>query len=159
MKTFEEGDRVTHKTYGDGTVITPRYGTGWPTVQFDSGEKIMTSDELLTPVPTAPAAPFKHGDRVQHFLHGTATVVAYDTSHRLVEIKPDGYGGGTASVHPKSLSPIPPEPKFMVRVMFANGVEVNAGAKTQEQVNTYLTNLSDWGTVESININRLKGNR
>lgn len=98
---------------------------------------------------------FKEGDRVRHTLHGEATVRHYDERLKLVEIVPDG-GKGWA-VHPTSLTLVTEEPKFMVRTMFTNGVEVNAGSKNREQVNTYLTNLSDWDTVESITVNRLRG--
>lgn len=112
MKTFKEGDRVSHPTHGEGTVTTPRYGTGWPTVQFDSGEKIMTTDRLLTPVPQT-TAPFKNGDRVIHSLHGPATVTGVAVAQKLVEIVPNG-GGTSFYVHPTSLTLASEGAKFKI---------------------------------------------
>jgi hypothetical protein len=102
MNTFNEGDRVSHPTRGEGTVLHPYEGTGWSTVQFDSGDKYMTDTHMLSLIPRS--APFKNGDRVLHTVHGTATVTAYDAARKLVEIEPIGYGGSTVYVHPVSLT-------------------------------------------------------
>lgn len=158
MKTFEEGDRVSHKTHGEGTVLHPYPGTGWTTVEFDEGGKLMTDDNLLTPVRETDTASFKNGDRVQHFLHGTATVLAYDASRKLVEIVPDGYGGHSASVHPTSLSPIRTAPKFNVQIKFKDGAGLHTYVpQFQQNAEAFLTQLPDWDTVESITITRAEG--
>lgn len=102
MNTFNEGDRVSHPTRGEGTVLYPHEGTGWSTVQFDSGDKYMTDTHMLSLIPRS--APFKNGDRVLHTVHGTATVTVYDAARKLVEIEPIGYGGSTVYVHPVSLT-------------------------------------------------------
>ena len=121
MNTYNEGDRVTHPSHGDGTVVDPYDGTGWPTVLFDNGKKIMTHDSFLTPLPKTDTVLLKNGDIVRHPLHGFAKVLSYDPSANLVEIMPEGHGGLSSYVHPVSLmlaqprTPEPkPEPKFKI---------------------------------------------
>lgn len=104
MNTFNEGDRVSHPTRGEGTVLYPHEGTGWSTVQFDNGDKYMTDTHMLSLIPRS-VEPYKYGDRVQHNLYGTATVVGSELAN-LVLIVPDS-GANPAQVHPTSLEPLP----------------------------------------------------
>lgn len=133
MKTFKEGDRVKHTTLGEGTIVNPYEGTGWPTVLFNNGSTVTTSDFLLTPVPkTVPEpapAPLKVGDRVHHALHGSATVVGIEEDFNLVTIRPEFYrDGSTKAVHPVSLT-LAEQPKenpmnAPIEVTFRSGVTV-----------------------------------
>lgn len=151
MKNFNEGDRVSHPTYGEGTVFLPYDGTGWTTVEFDNGKKFMVDDFLLTPVPQA--APFKNGDRVQHNLHGYAGVLRYDEARKLVEIVPDGYGGSTTHVHPSSLTPLP-EPTYHICIEEITGAAHVPNSLTAKQVANYIADSVDWRVAVEIKITK-----
>lgn len=156
MKTFKEGDRVSHPNHGEGTVVDPYAGTGWVTVQFDKGDKLMTADFLLTPVPEASPSPFKIGDRVSHRLHGDGTVEDYSEYTGLYTV---GIGANRVYFALEHQLRVPtPEPKFDVRVMFTDGGGLNSGPLFQQHAEAYLTQLPDWDTVESITINRVTKN-
>lgn len=113
MNTFKEGDRVSHKTQGEGTIVNPYTGTGRPTIRFDNGSLMMTDDSLLTPIPQTDAVPFKVGDRVIHAQHGAATVVGVEYEYNLINIRPAGHRK-TAQVHPISLTLAPDGGKFKI---------------------------------------------
>jgi hypothetical protein len=152
MKTFNEGDRVSHLTYGEGTVSDPYNGTGWLTVQFDNGDKMMTDVRLLTPAPTAK---FKVGDRVSHKLHPDGTVEDMSMVSGLLLIN---IGGNRAyRALPHQIARTKPEPKFTVTVTYPEGGKCETVPFARKQVEAVLTELSDWDTVESITINRVKG--
>lgn len=130
MKNFNEGDRVTHPTHGEGTVIDPYDGTDWPTVKFDGGPKMMTHNSFLTPVP----APFRNGDRVTHPLHGSAGVLQYDAARKLVEIVPNAYGGNSTHVHPSSLTLETQGGKFKIGDRVSHPIHRNG---TVEEISVY----------------------
>lgn len=164
MKTFKEGDRVSHKVYGVGAIVNPYGQTSYATVQFDNGDYVMADTSLLTPVLSAPAAKFKTGDRVHHAFHGSATVTDVDEALKLVTIQPTFYRGGErVRVHPISLThepePTPiPEPQFTAQVMFTDGAGLNTYTPLPRvKVEAWLTQLPNWDTMESITITRVKG--
>lgn len=152
MKTFKEGDRVNHPRYGAGTVTDPYPGTGWPTVQFDNGDKLMTDDSLLSPVPQAPK--FKIGDRVSHPIHRDGTVEDIQTNGLYVV----NVGGGRVYMAlGHQIKPAKPEPKFELTVIDNSGVGYSVGPNSRKQIELHLTEGVQWDTVESITITRQKG--
>jgi len=158
MNTFNEGDRVSHPTYGEGTIDTLRDGTGWPTVQFDSGERVMTSDFMLTPVPETPASRFKVGDRVSHPLHRDGVIEDISEANGLHTVNIGGDRVYMALEH--QIEPAKPEPKFSVLYHFTHGKVIKSSGMpmNRQQTEAYLANFPDWDTIESITITRAKGN-
>jgi hypothetical protein len=135
MNTFNEGDRVSHPVYGKGIVDDPYSGTGYATVLFENGNKVMADTSLLTPV--TPASRFKAGDQVHHAHHGSATVIAVNEALKLVTIQPFAYRAGwTTQVHPISLT------------MESNGGKFKVGDRVSHK-------LHRDGTVEEIQANGL----
>lgn len=146
MKTFKEGDRVNHPNHGAGTVAIPHDGTAWSTVEFDSGDRLMTDNYWLSPEPK-----FKIGDRVSHFFHRDGTVEEIQ-ANGLLWINIGGNRGYFALED--QIEHAVPEPTYHICINEITGAAHVPGSLTAKEVANYIADNVDWRVAVEIKITK-----
>lgn len=157
MKTFKNGDRVVHSVHGDARVLDYDEARKLVEIVPDGygGHSYHVHPVSLTLVVPLTEPKFKNGDRVSHPLHRDGTVEDYSEHSGLYIVNINGNRIYYALEHQITLAK--PEPKFNLTVTDTDGWNSTVGPHSKSEIDALLTGGFNWGTVDSITINRVKG--